>query len=43
MCLGSGKSFNDFYRYADWNLTVPLHMVELVAVLALPAAGSPGR
>ena len=32
---GSGKSFNDFYRYADWILTVPLLMVELVAVLAL--------
>ena len=41
--LGSGKSFNDFYRHADWNLTVPLHMAELVAVFALPAAGSPGR
>lgn len=27
--------FNDFYRYADWLLTVPLLMVELVAVLAL--------
>ena len=33
--MGSGKSFNDFYRYADWILTVPLLMVELVAVLAL--------
>ena len=31
----SGKSFNDFYRYADWILTVPLLMVELVAVLGL--------
>ncbi len=31
----SGKAFNDFYRYADWILTVPLLMVELVAVLAL--------
>ena len=38
MYLGSGKSFNDFYRYADWILTVPLLMVELVAVLALPAS-----
>ncbi len=28
--------FNDAYRYADWILTVPLLMVELVAVLALP-------
>ena len=33
----SGKAFNDFYRYADWILTVPLLMVELVAVMALPA------
>lgn len=32
---GSGKPFNDFYRYADWLLTVPLLMVELIAVLAL--------
>jgi bacteriorhodopsin len=31
----SGKSFNDFYRYADWILTVPLLMVELVTVMAL--------
>lgn len=29
-------SFNDAYRYADWILTVPLLMVELIAVLALP-------
>lgn len=29
------QPFNDFYRYADWLLTVPLLMVELVAVLAL--------
>ncbi len=28
--------FNDAYRYADWILTVPLLMVELIAVLALP-------
>lgn len=28
--------FNDFYRYADWLLTVPLLMVELIAVMALP-------
>ncbi len=33
--IASGKSFNDFYRYADWILTVPLLMVELVTVLAL--------
>ncbi len=31
----TGKGFNDFYRYADWILTVPLLMVELVAVMAL--------
>lgn len=31
----SGKRFNDAYRYADWVLTVPLLVVELVAVLAL--------
>jgi bacteriorhodopsin len=32
--------FNDFYRYADWLLTVPLLMVELVAVLALASTES---
>ncbi len=32
----TGKPFNDFYRYADWILTVPLLMVELVAVMSLP-------
>jgi len=31
----SGKGFNDFYRYADWILTVPLLMVELIAVMGL--------
>jgi bacteriorhodopsin len=31
----TGKGFNDFYRYADWILTVPLLMVELVTVMAL--------
>jgi bacteriorhodopsin len=36
----TGKSFNDFYRYADWILTVPLLMVELVTVMALSAAVS---
>ena len=36
--VASGKAFNDFYRYADWILTVPLLMVELVTVLALPKA-----
>ncbi|MEM6688243.1 MAG: bacteriorhodopsin-like [Planctomycetota bacterium] len=35
--VGSGAAFNDFYRYADWILTVPLLMVELVAVLRLQA------
>lgn len=35
--VGSGAAFNDFYRYADWILTVPLLMVELVAVLRLEA------
>jgi len=33
--VGTGTAFNDFYRYADWILTVPLLMVELVAVLRL--------
>ena len=33
--IASGKAFNDFYRYADWILTVPLLMVELVTVMAL--------
>ena len=32
--------FNHAYRYADWILTVPLLMVELIAVLALPKAES---
>lgn len=31
----SGEPFNDAYRYVDWLLTVPLLLVELVAVLAL--------
>lgn len=31
----SGIPFNDAYRYADWLLTVPLLLVELVAVLSL--------
>ena len=38
--VSSGKAFNDFYRYADWILTVPLLMVELVTVMALSAAVS---
>lgn len=32
---GSGAAFNDFYRYADWILTVPLLLVELVIVMRL--------
>lgn len=31
----SGQPFNDAYRYADWLITVPLLLVELVAVLGL--------
>jgi bacteriorhodopsin len=31
----TGIAFNDAYRYADWVLTVPLLLVETVAVLAL--------
>ncbi len=31
----SGTPFNDAYRYADWLLTVPLLVIELVAVLNL--------
>jgi bacteriorhodopsin len=38
--IGSGIAFNDAYRYADWLLTVPLLLVELVAVLALAKAES---
>jgi len=38
--VGSGAGFNDFYRYADWILTVPLLMVELVAVLRLEKSKS---
>lgn len=33
--VASGALFNDAYRYADWLLTVPLLVVELVAVLGL--------
>lgn len=36
----TGKPFNDFYRYADWLLTVPLLMVELIAVMTLTRAES---
>ncbi len=33
--VATGIPFNDAYRYADWLLTVPLLLVEAVAVLAL--------
>ncbi|KAA9111499.1 bacteriorhodopsin [Microbacterium rhizomatis] len=33
-----GVAFNEGYRYVDWLLTVPLLLVELVAVLALARA-----
>lgn len=36
----SGVAFNDAYRYADWLITVPLLLVELVAVLALAKSES---
>lgn len=38
--IASGKPFNDAYRYVDWFLTVPLLLVELVAVLSLPKTKS---
>lgn len=31
----TGKPFNDAYRYADWLLTVPLLVIELIAVMNL--------
>jgi bacteriorhodopsin len=34
--ISTGAPFNDAYRYVDWLLTVPLLLVETVAVLALP-------
>ena len=33
----AGAPFNDAYRYADWLLTVPLLLVELILVMRLPA------
>ena len=36
----TGTPFNDAYRYVDWLLTVPLLLVELVAVLSLPKGKS---
>ena len=32
---GSQNAFNEAYRYVDWLLTVPLLLVEVIAVLAL--------
>jgi bacteriorhodopsin len=37
---GEPGSFNEAYRYVDWLLTVPLLLVEVVAVLALAASVS---
>ncbi|MEL6438451.1 MAG: bacteriorhodopsin-like [Cyanobacteria bacterium J06621_8] len=34
--IASGEPFVDAYRYVDWLLTVPLLLIETVAVLALP-------
>jgi len=42
MYVASGIPFNDAYRYADWLLTVPLLLVELIAVLNLPKKESGG-
>lgn len=42
MYVATGVPFNDAYRYADWLLTVPLLMVELIAVLALSRSKSGG-
>lgn len=33
----TGQPFNDFYRYADWIVTVPLLLLELIFVLGLSA------
>ena len=37
---GAQGSFNEAYRYVDWLLTVPLLLVEVIAVLALAKATS---
>ena len=37
---GEQGSFNEAYRYVDWLLTVPLLLVEVIAVLALAKAVS---
>lgn len=36
----TGEAFNDAYRYIDWLLTVPLLLVEAIAVLGLPRGKS---
>lgn len=36
--ITAGAAFNEGYRYVDWLLTVPLLLVELIAVLALARA-----
>lgn len=41
--VASGAPFNEGYRYADWLLTVPLLLVELVAVLGITDARARGR
>ncbi|MBC7691844.1 MAG: bacteriorhodopsin [Methylotenera sp.] len=38
----TGAVFNDAYRYVDWLLTVPLLLIELVAVLALAKSDREG-
>ncbi len=38
----TGTPFNDAYRYVDWMLTVPLLLIETVAVLALAKTVSSG-
>ncbi len=38
----TGELFNEAYRYADWLLTVPLLLVELIAVLYLTGAKRAG-
>ncbi len=42
MYTETGKGFNDAYRYADWIITVPLLLIELIAVLALSKARAKG-
>ena len=41
VAVGTGKgAFNEGYRYVDWILTVPLLLVEVIAVLGLAKAAS---